>query len=314
MITACYILRDAEKSIISSLNSLLEYNFIKQIVCVVDTRTTDRTMDVLRQWADTNNHIKVIITQYAWETDSFADARNKSISLATEPFWMIIDADEILEQLCMPDLSCDFYIGTIINTYPNAGDIAYYSVRLCKNDIGIKYEWARHENVERSLQGKVQGTMSLVVRHNGYDEMTEEQKQDKSRSLLERHLKQLIEEPDNIALYYYLFNCYRDLKDYNNAVKYGIEALFAEILPGLKAQVCIGFYHMYKHQGLNKLAINMLLRSLDFCSDQYTAYGILYAEKPNLKTKIISEVSGIEASALPYDITKTKLMELLNNE
>lgn len=251
---------------------------------------------------------------YDWQSDSFADARNFSISKATQKYWMSIDADERLIEIGTPDDSYDFYMGKIINTYPNAGEVSHRSIRLCKNFKGIKYEFARHENVERSVHGMAQGIMPLTVKHIGYDELTPEESKAKTQLLLNRHYKQLSKEPDNEGLKYHIFSCLRDLGNFNEAFKWGYEALFADTIPGLKAQVCIALYTMHKAQGNTHLAIECLYRSLTLCPEQYSAFGLLYAENPEHKNKIFAEIDKFQDSQLPFDISKSKLMEIINNE
>lgn len=317
MISACYILRDSGNTIMRSLNSLLISELISEVICVIDTRSNDDTEKLIKIWADTNNHIRVTVKHYEWVSDSFADARNYGISLATEPYWMFVDGDEELVSISKPE--CDFYTGDVINTYKKAGDITHYSVRLCRNGIGIKYEFARHENVERSLNGLEQGYMNLVIRHIGYQDLSPEQLKAKTASLLERHLKQLTEEPDNVALKYHIFNCYRTLGHTNKAISYGYECLFTPINNGLKAQACIRLYEIYK--GFNTeeyklMAIEQLYRSLNLCPNQFSAKIILMEEMQNeaQKQALKKEILTMEYSEMPMDISKSKVMELLNEK
>jgi glycosyltransferase involved in cell wall biosynthesis len=84
-ISLCMIAKDEEDNIERALMS------VKPIVdemIVVDTGSTDRTKDIAQG-------LGAKVYDFAW-TDSFADARNFSISKATGDWILILDADEVI--------------------------------------------------------------------------------------------------------------------------------------------------------------------------------------------------------------------------
>lgn len=84
-ISVVMIVRNEEAVLARCLESVKEADEI--IIC--DTGSTDRTLDIARQYTDK------IFTDYTWE-DHFAKARNHAKSKATGDWILSIDADEFL--------------------------------------------------------------------------------------------------------------------------------------------------------------------------------------------------------------------------
>lgn len=95
MISACMIARNEEAVLPRVLASLAEAPAITE-VCVLDTGSTDRTGEVARdlgarveRWDEGNDK-----TGYLAD---FAAARNRSLAMATNPWLMMVDADDVLK-------------------------------------------------------------------------------------------------------------------------------------------------------------------------------------------------------------------------
>ncbi len=85
-ISVCMIVKNEEELLPQCLDSIVD---IADELIIVDTGSGDRTMQIARDYnAD--------LYEFEW-TDSFSDARNFSIDLATKEWILWIDADEELE-------------------------------------------------------------------------------------------------------------------------------------------------------------------------------------------------------------------------
>ena len=315
MITALYILRDCEKTIINSLNSVK--NKVDKIVCIVDSRSKDKTFQVCKEFADTY--------YYIWKGQNFADARNYGISKCTTDWILTIDDDEILEGIETPHNYFDFYIAKVTNNVKGQ-DREHLSVRLFRNDKNIFYENAVHETVEHSLKriNARKGIMNLSIRHTGYEDLTSEEWQNKTRVLLASHYEQLKSEPNNPSIFYNISKCLWSLKDYQGAIDFGVLSLFKPIINEAKAQICLLMYFCYKELGKPEIGINWLLMSDDLVPSQSAKANLInFYKSINDKDSVIKELNNLKqltitGSTLPNDIkidTKSveqKLMEAQN--
>jgi tetratricopeptide (TPR) repeat protein len=102
-ISVCLITKNEEKHIGECLKRLRPYDW--EIV-VVDTGSTDGTIDIAYQYADK-------VCDFAWCND-FSAARNYSIEQASRPYILVLDSDEYLIKVDMPKLLA------LIHQYPTA--------------------------------------------------------------------------------------------------------------------------------------------------------------------------------------------------
>ncbi|MBI4879852.1 MAG: glycosyltransferase [Planctomycetes bacterium] len=84
-VSACLIVRDEEERLQACLASLREW---VEEICVLDTGSSDRTVDVARRAG-------AIVGHAVWQ-DDFSAARNVALRMATQPWVLVIDADEEL--------------------------------------------------------------------------------------------------------------------------------------------------------------------------------------------------------------------------
>src|SRR5215475_12536666 len=82
-ISLCMIVKNEEDWVLGAVESVRS---IVNEVIIVDTGSTDSTLDRL-------TGISAKILKSKWE-DSFAFARNVSLAAATEPWLLVLDADE----------------------------------------------------------------------------------------------------------------------------------------------------------------------------------------------------------------------------
>lgn len=89
-ISVCIITKNEALKLKKCLASLKRYDV--EIV-VVDTGSTDETLQVIEEYADIKGN-------YKWN-DNFAEARNYSITLANNEWILVLDSDEWIESADM---------------------------------------------------------------------------------------------------------------------------------------------------------------------------------------------------------------------
>lgn len=94
-VSCCFIVRDDEASGLfeECLASVRPY--VAEIV-VVDTGSKDRTPEIAREYADIVEVFTECNDPVTGEIANFADARNRSFDLATQPWVMWMDSDDVL--------------------------------------------------------------------------------------------------------------------------------------------------------------------------------------------------------------------------
>ena len=242
MLSICIITKNEQQNIERCLNSLLPYNV--EIV-VVDTGSTDSTKKIVQKYTPN-------VYDFAW-CDDFAAAKNFAISKASNPYVLILDSDEYIEQLNMPELSA------FIKANPDkVGRIRRKNILTKKgvkqenrewiNRIFSKekfhYEGKIHEQVQRIDGGDYRTYEApVVILHTGYD-LSEEEKREKAQRnirLLEQELLRLEAESDSKAaqeqkpyILYQLGKSYYMAEDYLLACDYFSKGLSFDLNPKLE--------------------------------------------------------------------------------
>ena len=85
-ISLCMIVKDEERFLEACLRTVVD---VVDEVCVVDTGSTDRTVEIARSFGARLEH-------RSWRND-FAWARNEVLKLATKRWIFVLDADEELD-------------------------------------------------------------------------------------------------------------------------------------------------------------------------------------------------------------------------
>lgn len=168
LLSAAMIVRDEESFLPACLASLRDV--VDEIV-VVDTGSTDRTMEIARDAG-------ARVSSYPWGGD-FAAARNVALDRAAGQWILYIDADERVvggapqgfrEQLRQEDL-----IALTVRFRPSAGSTRYRESRLFRNDRRIRFRGVIHEShvpaIREALAGGEgrAGSSDLAIDHIGYD-------------------------------------------------------------------------------------------------------------------------------------------------
>ena len=88
-LSVCIIMKNEEANIGHCLSALIGHGFPKEKIVLVDTGSTDRSVELASEYLDTVNHFEWI--------DDFAAAKNYAVSLAPTDMVLILDADEYIE-------------------------------------------------------------------------------------------------------------------------------------------------------------------------------------------------------------------------
>ena len=170
-VSACLIVRDEEPTIGRCLSSLAPW---VEEICVVDTGSTDLTMEIAREFGAT-------VRQVSWE-DDWSLARNVSLKMATRAWILVVDADEELtpaggsalrKAIESPDRQA--FLVSQDNLYGSNEVIPLAIPRLFRNRPEIRYSRRIHESIMKSLieLGEPDLTHSEVhLLHHGYLEAT----------------------------------------------------------------------------------------------------------------------------------------------
>ncbi len=214
-ISVCIIAKNEEKYIDGCLQRLLRYDWE---VVVVDTGSTDSTVDIAKKYTDAVYH-------YNW-CDDFSKARNYAAKKAKNDWILTIDCDEYVEKVNIDE------IGSLLTEYPyGIGDFCRTDLVKCDGAVNVEYTMASrvydrryvryegriHEQLVR-IDGKkkASATLNMEVIHYGYFH------EDDNRAKDERNIrllhKSLDEEPDNPYVLFQLGQSYaalgRDVEAY----------------------------------------------------------------------------------------------------
>lgn len=223
-ISACMMVRNEEKNLERCLKSVK--SIVDEII-VVDTGSTDRTMDIARAYG-------AKVYEHPWEND-FSLHRNQSISYASGDFILIVDADEEIIQMGPVSKFKEFLkelpeqynavILTVRDIQKGTVAMEFSSARIFRRGF-ITYEGVVHNRpVIPGNSGMF--TNLLEIRHYGYD-LTPEQKQakfDRTTGLL---FSRLEKDPGDYECYFYLCQIFADAGRHEEAIAYG-EKYFGNI-------------------------------------------------------------------------------------
>ena len=196
-ISLCMIVRNEERVLADCLSSAKP--FFNQIV-VVDTGSNDATVEIAKSFG-------AEVYEIPWP-DSFASARNESLSHATGDWICWLDADDTLpfssgENIVGAVLWAPAQIGGLVlpvrfvNDDPEFGSSVDH-VKVFRNNQGFQFEGRIHEQILPSLRGKGFDVTRIQaeVLHTGYD--VSEEGQTRKRKRDEKLLKLDLEDrPDH---------------------------------------------------------------------------------------------------------------------
>lgn len=274
-VSLCMIVKNEEAYLKQCLHSVK--GIIDEII-LVDTGSNDHTLSIAEKFG-------AKIYSYEWN-DSFADARNFSISKATCDWILFLDADEIFDQSyqrefinLINDAAFDGYLFTIYNYTGKMEDKEYsihHAFRLMQNRKGYHFTGAIHEQIvsaDKEVTILPFDVTTIVIHHYGYLNQVIKQKGKRSRNipLIEEQLR---EQPDNA---FYLFNLANEYLAQQNLPK-ALELYYQskENLKDLQAFTTYLYYRMIicctllkKYEEAITLADEILLKYPNFTDIVY---------------------------------------------
>jgi tetratricopeptide (TPR) repeat protein len=166
-LTAALIVRDESRYLPGCLESLT----IADEIVVVDTGSTDDTIDIARRFGAT-------ILHHEWAGD-FAAPRNRGLDAATGAWILYIDADE---RLRVPDgaqvkclLDDPRHVACTVRYLPRTGFTRYHEHRLFRNDPRIRFHGRIHESFLGDMAAIIDtddrsvAVSTVEIDHLGYD-------------------------------------------------------------------------------------------------------------------------------------------------
>lgn len=271
------IIKNEEKFIKDCLLSI--YQVVSEII-IGDTGSIDHSTEIAKQYG-------AEIIQINWSND-FATARNQVLDRATQPYILVMDADERLSYSAIEELSKyvksntqdpgrviienkqdynEINFGQVIRVFPNRGDYRF---------VGRIHEQLKYNNeTPKSVQ-----TM-ITIEHYGYlPEVIAE------RNKLTRNLNVLLEmdqeNPNDNYTLYQIGKTYYVAKNYDKAIFY-LSKVITSIyncdmskVPYASSAwltICYSLYHMKDYQVLNNY-INSGIDKFNDYTDLYFIYGL----------------------------------------
>lgn len=228
-ISACYIVRNEEKTLARSIDSLK--NVVDEIV-IVDTGSTDNSISIAESYG-----AKII--QTTWQND-FSTPRNLAIDNATGDWIVMIDSDEYFKQPKILKSTIEknskkdaIFILRYDIDEDNGNQILNqdYYLRAFRNVNYLRFKGLIHENIE-NINGNnfdyVIASEDLILYHTGYSTS-------KAKGKLERNLAIINSEIEQIGLqprhHIALVDCYFALEDYDKVVQHSRELLKTNYRP-----------------------------------------------------------------------------------
>ncbi|TGY44197.1 glycosyltransferase [Clostridium sartagoforme] len=219
-LSLCMIVKNEEKYIAKSIDSVKD--IVNEIV-IVDTGSTDSTLDILKNY-------NVKLYNYKWEND-FASARNFAINKIKSDWILFLDADEILDEASKDNLinyvnttkldGCHFIVYNYRSENQNDFTI-HYAFRLFRNNKGYYYKGKIHEQIFNDKYRNITSRFSneeIILHHYGYSVEVLEKKDKRSRNI-PILLEALKENPKDSFNLFNLGNEYLAQNDVNTALNH----------------------------------------------------------------------------------------------
>ncbi|MBR6344066.1 MAG: glycosyltransferase family 2 protein [Selenomonadaceae bacterium] len=244
-ISACVIVKNEEQNIgrwISCMRQAAEE------LIIVDTGSTDRTLDIVRAAG-------IRPYEFAW-IDDFSAAKNYALEQATGDWVCFLDADEFMEAKDSQRLSAvlerlwkthraDVLTCTWVNVDTDRGNHVIsreYVQRIFRNLPYLRYRGAIHEYLSAGERDKSIINVldeSIVIYHTGYSQSLMEAKGHRNLALLQAEAERNGFSEEHAV---YFCDCYFGLGDMENALKY---ARIAAELPRERQLLPGEEYHIY---------------------------------------------------------------------
>jgi len=280
-LSICMIAKNVEKHIGRCLDSIPSFCE----VILVDTGSTDRTIDIAKQYSN------VRLFYYPW-TSNFSEARNESISQATGTHIFVIDTDECFLEDTYTQITryitstLDEPAAIVINNIDgNQIDTVHRMVRLFPNKAEFRFFGAVHEKLYKNSQVAKFRMSDIAINHFGYNHA--DYSENKYTFYKDLYQKELLKNEADGYIWYQLGKLETAVQHYEEACGAFLQALQHADIPSLyHAATMVEFSKVLQKVGLVEDAI-MMLRS---GKEHYKDYpdicfqlGTLYMEAGNVE-------------------------------
>lgn len=196
------MVKNQPKLIVDCIKSVSKYS---DKIIVMDTGSTDNTLDVLNNLKQNNSKLVVISQKWA---DNFAQMRNLLLHYAEDDEWVLfIDSDEILKPIGFSKFDLKFILATLElfftpedislqfkQIYPNRRSVSWPE-RMIKKTNSVYFWGFVHEEV-RSTKKLHRIKTNLTVLNAGVT-ASEISRFNKQRRYYELSQQNIVKEPDN---------------------------------------------------------------------------------------------------------------------
>lgn len=227
MVSICMIVKNSHAQIAQCLKPLVPLGYE---VIVVDTGSTDNTKQIAMKYTDK-------VYDYEWKQD-FSEARNYSISKATNEYVLVIDSDEVTDFFDKKELE------RLIRVNPDGigrlvqknGFIRNGEIFRINNRVGrlfskrlYQYEGKIHEQPAPIVDiDRYYYDIPVEVDHRGYDGNLETRRKKTNRNITIL-MKQLEDEGEDPYVLYQLGKSYHMQEDYLTACQWFDKALYYDL-------------------------------------------------------------------------------------
>jgi tetratricopeptide (TPR) repeat protein len=205
------IVKNESKIITRLFDSVLP---IIDTYCICDTGSTDNTIEIIKNYFDSKGKKGIIVNE---PFKNFSYNRTFALKAAKNlsDYVLLLDADMIL-QIGPKFKKEDLIKYETYTIYQGNDDVYYHNVRIVKNDgnseyLGVTHEYLRPPNVYKMHHLHKDELFILDVGDGG----SKANKFQRDIDLLEKGIK---DEPTNQRYYFYLGNSYHDIGDYEKAI------------------------------------------------------------------------------------------------
>lgn len=233
---------------------------------IVDTGSTDNTVELIQEWAKQNNVVGQVVF-HPWKnfgynrSHSFTVGKEYAIQLGYDlpnSYTIFIDADMMLEML--PKFNKQTLKNESYHLEQRTGEFFYHNLRLARLDIdwkciGVTHEfWSGGSNTRTILD-------TLKINDIG-DGGAKSDKYERDKKYL---IDGLVEEPNNTRYFFYLAQTYYHLKEYDNSILWYRKRIDAG---GWHEEVWYSYYRVAENYLLKKDPFS----ALDWCMKAYNFY------------------------------------------
>ena len=198
-ISLCMIVKNEESNLQTCLNQIK--NFVSEII-IIDTGSIDETLKIAKEFTDK-------IYRYSWIND-FSQARNFSLSKATKPWILVLDADELIsktDQEIIKTLVLQNQEDAFVfkhknytndtgvsgwqpsqNNQESRGASGFWTadiIRLFRNNYQIQFQGKIHETVYNSIKQSNLRLLNTEISVHHYGELNKQRFQEKKQTYSE---------------------------------------------------------------------------------------------------------------------------------